>query len=137
MSCEYKLIRHNGPHPPGNFPYECPKTGRKFSGDGGIKDTAMAVTQFHLANPKIFTDPTDMDFEKVLRDVDCFQCLRLGNDPRFCTNGKSGSVQPAMKTLSKLCPNCGVKLNEKYCPTCSSRRLIGAECPKCHYSENL
>ncbi len=137
MNCEFKLIRHNGPHPPGNFPYECPKTGRKFPGDGGIRDTAMAVTQLHLANPKIFTGPRDMDFDYVLEMVDCFQCLRLGNDPRFCTNGKAGAVHPAIKTISKFCPSCGTAMNEKFCPTCSSRRLIGAVCPKCGFEENL
>lgn len=130
MTCTHKLIRHNGPHPPGNFPYECPKTGRKFAGEAGIRETALAVTQYHLANPTVF-NAQEMDFDYVLSLVDCWTCFRLGNPPQYCTDGKSGSITPAIRIVSSTCQDCNVTMTPKYCPTCSSQRLIAYRCPKC------
>jgi predicted RNA-binding Zn-ribbon protein involved in translation (DUF1610 family) len=132
MTCEFKLIRHNGPHPPGGFPFQDPKTGRKFSGsEGGIRDTVERVLQHRLSNPIIFTNAALLDFEHILEEVDCYQCLRLGNPSQYCTNGKSGSPKIALRVVNKFCPECGTMMTERYCPTCSSRKLVGYNCGKC------
>jgi len=132
MNCSSKLIRHNGPHPPGGFPFVDPKTGMKFSGsEGGIRDTVERILQHRLSNPKVFTDAAMLDFNATLAEVDCFQCLRLGSDARWCTNGQPGSPQRVLRAVNKFCPDCGSTMLERYCPTCSSRRLVGYDCGKC------
>lgn len=132
MSCEFKLIRHNGPHPPGGFPFVDPKTGMRFSGhEGGIRDVVERVLQHRLSNPKIFTKAEDISFDAVLELVDCYQCARLGSPKQYCTDGKNGNPQVILRVVSKYCPDCTTTMIERYCPTCSSRRLIGYACPKC------
>jgi hypothetical protein len=130
MPCEFHLIRHNGGHPPGGFPYDCPKTGRKFPSIGGIADTATAVTQYHLANPKIFSG-AEMDFAYNLELVDCYTCFRLGNPRQYCTNGKLGNPPVIEYVNSNVCPKCKTVMSERLCPTCSGHKVIGWTCKQC------
>ena len=131
MNCPSKLIRHNGPHPPGGFPFVDPKTGMKFSGqEGGIRDTVERVLQHRLSNPKIFSG-ADLGFDDVLEEVDCWQCTRLGSDSRWCTNGKPGSPQIVVRVANQFCPDCGSTMTEKLCATCGGRKVVGYTCGKC------
>lgn len=130
MTCDFKLIRHNGPQPPGYFAFQDPVTGQKFNGEGSIRDVATRVAQHRLANAGKF-DQGQLNLDNIVVEIDCYTCLRLGNDRRWCTDGKPGNPTPVFRVSGKICPDCAVSMNERLCPTCGGRKVTGYTCPKC------
>ena len=56
------------------------------------------------------------------------------NDDKGQTASANTSVTitaPYVAPAARTCPEDGAKLDEKYCPTCSGKKLIGYECPVC------
>lgn len=127
-----KLIRRDGPYPPGGYPFTDGRTGFKFP---GMEDTfygqVRAIIRHRLANENLYprNQPQFLSLDHVAAELDVYQCNRLGNNPSFCTDGtiqvKSG---PA---TNNPCPACGTLMNARFCATCPSQKWIGWGCPKC------
>lgn len=126
-----RLIRRNGAYPPGGYPFQDARTGMKFDGMSdsfsGIVNQIIAHRQ---ANPNIYS-PSEgkwFNFDLVADELDRATCLRLGNSDKWCRGVNDVTVA---LPKAKVCPSCDVPLEEKLCPTCSGRRLVGYRCPKC------
>ena len=124
-------IRENVGMMPGGIIYEDPRTpAAKWLDDHTWTDErARQIVAFRLANPTIYPEPEWTDVKFVAQQVVDFNCQRIGYNPQFCMeyNKPAPYVAPAART----CPEDGAKLDEKYCPTCSGKKLIGYECPVC------
>jgi hypothetical protein len=116
----------------GGYPYTDPKTGMKFDGfdAGGFGDQVLRVRAHRVANPKIYL-PGDvaLTVEYIANQIDEYQCLRHGNNPRYCLDENQPAL-PASVASDRAC-SCGEKLNPVYCPTCSGQKITHYICPKC------
>lgn len=135
-----RLIRRDGEFPPAGFAFTDPKTGFKFNGleAGGFNDQVRRIIQHRAVNPVKYPPANSQafDFDAVAMELEAYQCLRLGNNPRYCfdTDNKSPTrVYPASRINGvPICPVCKQAMSERYCPGCSGQRLIGYRCEKCH-----
>lgn len=104
MSTPCKLISFSGSFPPGGYPYEQTVKGvtYKFPDIGlDITSQSQKISSFRKQNG--FPRAT---LEETVEDVNLFTCLRLGCDPRFCSDGvtKQATVQ---KVERRGCSSCG------------------------------
>jgi hypothetical protein len=128
------LIRRDGAMIPGGYPYTCPRTGMKFDGfdAGGFGDQVLRIVKFRQTNKHLFHEPEWTNADFVGNQLDEYQCLRLGNDPRFCYDGTLPPVTILKASVSsRTCPICNVNLLEKLCSTCGGRKITGYTCPEC------
>lgn len=129
------LIRRDGPLPPGGFHFTDPRTGFRFPPmDGGFDEQVSRIIRHRRANPRLYP-PEQTSFlnpVSVANELDLYQCLRLGNNPKFCTDGAI-PVKPDRLTRpsNRLCPRCNTAMIEVLCPTCGSPRTIAHKCPSC------
>ncbi len=134
----WHLIRLDGEWPPGGYPFTDPKTGQKFDGmSADLKSQCLNVITHRFANPKKYppTNVNAFDFDHVLREISEYQCLRLGNNPRFCFD----TEHPTRRTKEvqtvdgvPVCPSCGKMMIPYRCPTCSGTRIRGWQCQGCY-----
>lgn len=93
--------------PPGEFRYEqvLPSTGTlfKFERNPDAYNLAAKIASWRVAN-----DVPHGTVEDALADIVSFQCLRLGNHPRWCYNTDK-SVQETLpkRRRSGGCSTCG------------------------------
>lgn len=135
----HHLIRTNGPMLPAGFEFQDRVTGKIYKDTHTLFDERVKqIIRDRLANRRLFTDETKVDATAVAKELSAYTCARLGNDPRFCTNGLPSSPKAAVAALpeakkqTKICPACGSEnVSEVYCKTCSSRRLTGYTCNVC------
>jgi hypothetical protein len=116
---------------PGGVQYEDPRTPAAKWHDEHTwpADRAQQIIAFRQANPTIYPEPEWTNPAFVLAQVNAFNCQRLGNDGAWCM--ETGAPAPvAPLPASRVC-ECGGAIVEKYCPTCSGRRVIGHQCAKC------
>lgn len=89
--------------PPGGFMFE--ENGRKFPAQPMIEAQAQAVSSYRKGNglPR-------SSIQESLRDVDCYQCQRLGNMNQWCVPADaSGTIAlPAnAPIIAPPCKGCG------------------------------
>lgn len=129
-----RLIRRTGAMLPGGYPYTDPKTGMKFDGfdAGGFGDQVLRIIRHRMANKARYpaTEPQFLDEAFVANQVDEYQCLRLGNDPRYCQDESQPGINLPAVTADSKC-QCGGALLPRYCPTCKGQRIIGYICGVC------
>jgi len=97
-----KLYSFN-PFPPGGFPYSQVFKGvtYKFPDEGlDIQQQTARILKFRRANgvPRA-------TFDETLEDLNEFTCARLGNDPRWCGDGRR--VAQVQRVQSAGCKGCG------------------------------
>jgi len=131
-----KLIRRDGAFLPGGYPYIDPKTGMRFDGmECGFDEQVQRIIKHRLANPNLYpaSDPQFLSTTKVADVLDEYQCDRLGRSDQYCVGEgaaqKNLSPSYLVNTLGKC--SCGGEWEERYCPTCSSKRLVGWTCKVC------
>lgn len=134
-----RLISRNPPFPAGGYPYYDPRTGIRYNGlEGTFDDITRKIQADRKRNVRLY--PPDeqqgkfLDLVFIGKQLDGYQCARLGNNPRWCTDGNGQVINRnySLGSLSeKICPDCKIQLNEKVCPTCGGRRVTGYVCPKC------
>lgn len=130
----FHLIRRDGEFPPGGYAFTDPKTGQSFNGMEATFDEQVGrIIRHRRGNPNVYPPGSNLDFASVANELDAHQCLRLGNNPRLCTDGSPVTHMSPAAPLpgAPACPACKQPMQPRYCPTCSSRRLIGWECDKC------
>jgi hypothetical protein len=91
--------------PPGGWFYEqfdaAGKSLKKFHTNGPFNDFCGEVLAMRAGNLL-----PGADLATVKRDVEAYQCTRLGNDPRFC-RANSGPVTRSVSTfLAVAAPGC-------------------------------
>lgn len=94
--------------PPGNFLYEQTEgIYKKFDATPLLDDLARVVTKFRKGN-----NLPRANLEKVLQEVEQYNCARLGNNPRYCydTERPYVEVSPIAKRASGGCGGCGARV---------------------------
>lgn len=96
------------PFPPGAYPYEQVFNGKiyKFPDMGlNIEQQALKIQQFRAANgiPR-------STLAETIEDLNEFTCARLGNDPKWCGDGKRAVSKIAQRTQRRGCAGCGTRL---------------------------
>lgn len=133
-----RLIRRDGEFPPGGFPFQDPKTGVQFNGleAGGFNDQVRKIIAHRLANAKLYPNGNAFDFDSVAMELEIHQCQRLGNNPKYCRDTEHRTVQHQASIGNPICPLCKKPMSERYCPSCSGKKLIGWRCERCHTEFN-
>jgi hypothetical protein len=92
--------------PPGGWFYEqfdaAQKSLKKFHANGPFNDFCNEVLSMRAGNLL-----PGADLDTVKRDVDTYQCTRLGNDPRYCARGSGPVTLPQATFLAVAAPGCG------------------------------
>lgn len=88
--------------PPGGYPYTQTKgIRREFPSVPMIEHQAQIVASFRKANglPRA-------SVQEALSDIDCQQCLRLGNMPAFCVPSDSANIVALNQSSPIVAPPC-------------------------------
>lgn len=115
--------------PPGGIEFKDPRVPSKKWDDvkTSLTERVNQVIDFRRQNPRIYDPSRDkdfLDFDGVRREVTIYNYNRLGRtSPYFHI---TDSPEPPVKNGC-----CGAPLEERLCPTCSNRKLIGYRCPLC------
>lgn len=126
-------IRTNIGMGPGGILYEDPRTpAAKWLDDHTFLDDRTAeVIKFRAANPNIYPESEWTQVKFVRQQITDFNCLRWGNNSKYCLEEAPLRSSPAVVQAERLCPDCNIAIVPKYCPTCSGRRITAYECTKC------
>lgn len=99
--------------PPGGYPFEeHGRLYRKFPSVPLIEDQARNVEAYRKANglPRA-------TFQEALRDVDRYQCIRLGGMSDFCvetsSNNKTVALNRSSPYINPPCKGCGMPMTQK------------------------
>ena len=135
-----RLIRRDGGFPPGGYPFQDPRTGKKFDGfeNGGFNDQVRAIIRHRSVNPRLYpaSEPKWLDYSDVALELEAYTCNRLGNDPLYC-HAENTRMKPLARVNGfPVCPVCKETMLPRYCPSCRHKRLIGYRCPKCRTEAN-
>jgi len=127
-------IRTNTGMMPGGIQYQDPRTpAARWTDDHTFLDErAQQVISFRLANPSIYPEAQWTDTAFVKQQIVDYNCARIGYDGNYCLDYNPPPTTPAAPPAPRLCPDCGIEILPKYCPTCAGRRITGYECPQCH-----
>ena len=130
------LIRTNGVMPPGGYAYRDPKTGKHYVDmHTNFKTRVTEIIRDRKANPGIYpaTAIVEFDYDYVARQLSEYNCMRLGNDPRYCISDTQPMPSaPEVLTLTgKKCVCGSTEWLPNYCKTCGGKRLKGYICAQC------
>lgn len=133
-----RLIRRDGEFPPAGYVFQDPRTGFNFDGleAGGFNDQVRRILAHRQANAKLYTNGAAFDFEAVAMELEAYQCLRLGNNPKYCRDTESRNVVQVATVGAPVCPVCKGPMAERYCPGCTGKKMIGWRCEKCNTEFN-
>lgn len=136
---KHQLIRTDQTFPPAGYEFHDRITGKRYTDTHTpFASRVKEIIRDRQANARLFTDPKAVDELYVSKELSEYTCARLNNNPKFCTDGVTPSqpqsfLAPKFKRLEeKVCPNCGGKLKEIFCKTCTARRITGYECLTCN-----
>lgn len=129
--------------PPGNVPFQDPRTGKHFDASaGGMRDRKLDVRNHRLQNPHVYkpeeTEQFDLGFiERQIIEYMCNQRPELCHDTEK-TAAAQASAQ-ASKAASNLppppqtpCHKCvGTSFEPIYCVSCGGNRINGWRCTNC------
>lgn len=139
---KYQLFQTKGPLVPGGFEFHDRITNIRYSDTHTFFDERVAqIVRDRLANRRLYTDENLGTKSQVAVELGEYTCARLGNDPRWCTDGQPGKPKAAVAPASfrgqaapRECPNCkSAKLIPKQCPTCTTIRITGYTCSVCNH----
>jgi predicted RNA-binding Zn-ribbon protein involved in translation (DUF1610 family) len=98
------------------------------------------IISHRLLNPKQYptTEPQFLDFDSVAHELDLYTCTRLGNHPTYCTDGSKNGISAAAapRYIVQTCPKCQSAMIEKYCATCSGKKVVGYKCTSCGFERD-
>lgn len=114
--------------PPGGIQFIDPRIKEKQWTEIGpsIEQRARQVIEFRRQNPKVYDEKSDDDVfnvEMVKQEIAVFNYHRLGRSSPFF------HVTDTPVNKKQAC--CNVPLVPRFCPSCSSKKLLGYRCPKC------
>ena len=97
-----RLISYDNPLPGG---YYFSQDGHTWKGPT-IESVAQPLLAYRSANGK-----PRATYKECVIDVDCYQCQRLGNNPRFCTGQSEGVISMASNAPGlEPCKGCGARI---------------------------
>lgn len=133
------LITRTGEFIPGGFLFQDPRTGMTFK-DGGFYSVVSQIQRHRQANPRLYPidDGKWLDYDSICQELDDYSCLRLGNDPHWCSGGTPAPKNPKKVgytvTMPTPCTQCGgTNGTEIVCATCGGRKVTGWKCVACGF----
>lgn len=130
-----QLKNPKGGFPPGGFPFQDKRTGKKFDGmSADLKLQAMNVIQHRRGNMRLYPATEGMAFNSDAVQQEILEQV-CANHRGICVEQVKSlpmSRNFAVVKSNKSCPKCGnTDLTPKYCKTCSGSKIRGWTCDKC------
>ena len=131
MSAPFMLRRTEGVFPPGGFQFTDGVTGKKYlSGGTTFANLLTEIKRDRSANPRLVASPQMLEIPFIAVEVSQQICVKLGNDPRYCSDGSQPS-RPASQSQGRIMTSEPKLVEGMACRFCRALTVVQSTCVSC------